>query len=280
MLLINNEDGTWDQSKTNIHQDLTKIQDNINQILARLNAVAAPTIPPAAVIAPSNQVTIPNGVFTKLMGALIGNGLVDTPLGVNVDGTTVTVNSLNQLVAGGTISVNPAGALSGNGTGGSPLAVKVDGVTIDINGSNQLESLVTSKILFQVGSFGPSQIDTMHSVPVTVITAVPNKTIIPLFSVMSYNQVGALNFSSSSNSHLEYVGAAGTNILGMGEMCNNAVPTTRNSVTLEPSTGSTIITPASPTTLGSDIVCVSNFDVGHAFLGGFTCNWTIGYTVI
>lgn len=102
MNLINNEDGTWDQTKTNLHQDLTNIQANINQILAKINAIPDPVIQPAAVIAPSNQVTIPKGVFTKHLGALSGNGLVANPLGVNVDGTTITVNGSNQLTASST----------------------------------------------------------------------------------------------------------------------------------------------------------------------------------
>jgi hypothetical protein len=214
MNLLNDESGSWDQSKQHIQQDLATIQATINQILAQINAPAAPTAKKAAVIAPSNQVTIPNGVTTAHSGALYGNGLSATPLGVNVDGTTVTVNSKNQLVAGSSLVLATSSALSGAGTVASPLAVAVDGTTITINGSNQLQSLLNGLSKVTV-SLNVTQIQNLNTTFVQMIAGITNKIIYPVAlqstvlmssptgyafnttAALRYNSTGTLNISGS-----------------------------------------------------------------------------------
>lgn len=207
MQLINNEAGTWEQSKTFLTQDFATIQKNINAILAQINALEAPTPDPPAVIAPSNQVTIPSGVFTAHQGALLGNGLVTTPLAVNVDGTTITVNTKNQLTGGGVV-VDAAGGLTGAGTAGSPLAVNVDGATITINGSNQLVAAATQvvfSVTISVGSLG-------GGVQVLLLSHVTGKIIWPV--AIRSTVVSAANSAFSASSVLVYGGTGTAAISG------------------------------------------------------------------
>lgn len=127
MNLIKNVDGDWTQSKSRIRQDLDTIQRSINQILAQINTPVAATVVPPATISSANTVTtygstaltsvavkpgslitgngkITNpldmpGVNVSATGALTGSGTSASPLAVQVDGTTVTINGSNQLTA-------------------------------------------------------------------------------------------------------------------------------------------------------------------------------------
>ena len=202
MQLINNEAGTWAEAKTLLHQDLATLQSTVNALIAQLNAPVTPATKPAAVIAPSNQVTIPSGIVTAHQGALNGNGLTATPLGVNVDGTTITVNTKNQLTGGGVV-VDVAGGLTGAGTAGSPLAVNVDGVTITINGSDQLVAAATQvvfSVTISVGSLG-------GGVQVLLLSHVTGKIIWPV--AIRSTVVSAANSAFSASSVLVY-GSTGT----------------------------------------------------------------------
>lgn len=134
MNLIKNVDGDWTQSKTKIRQDLDTIQRNINQILAQINApepeeeVAPATISaintvttytgtpltsvavkPGSLITGNGIITSPldmPGVNVATAGALTGVGTSASPLSVQVDNSTITINGSNQLVAasGGAIT--------------------------------------------------------------------------------------------------------------------------------------------------------------------------------
>lgn len=109
MNLIKNVDATWDASKGRVRQDLDTIQRTFNGLQAQLDALtkrfntAAPV--PPAVISAANTVTTFEGdalrsVATVPHGGLVGNGTITNPLGVSVDGSTVTINSDGQLVSG------------------------------------------------------------------------------------------------------------------------------------------------------------------------------------
>ncbi len=182
MNLIKNVEGEWGAAKNRVRGDLDTIQRAFNTLQAKLDAlqkqVNTPAPVPAATITPANTVTTYDTDFLRSVstiphGGLKGNGTQTNPLGVDVDGSTITLNSEGQLVgSSGGVVVDTAGALDGDGTGGSPLAVRVDGVTITINGSNELEAAGGGSgvvVLEARITITNAQILTLGTVPVVLV---------------------------------------------------------------------------------------------------------------
>jgi hypothetical protein len=176
MNLAKNVDGPWDQAKDKVRKDLDTIQRNVNQILAQINAPGSPiaagaatftsanTVTPVPQKVPtftsSNIVTIPNNflTFVAVNKGLTGTGTTQTPLSVNVDGSTVTINGSNQLVA---------------------------------SGSPQL--LLSASI-----PFSQAQINSLHSAPVKVISGVATKIVFPIALLWNAVNSAAFNFARSA----------------------------------------------------------------------------------
>lgn len=202
MNLINNETGSWDQSKNFLKSDLDTIQRTINQLQAQVNAIPAVTPTPPAVIASSNKVTaIDGGIIVSQTGALDGDGTTPRPLAIRVDGTSISVNGTNQLTAsgGGTVHVDAAGALSGDGSVGLPLAVLVDGTSITINGSNKLASSATATLFSASATFNATQINAMGGgAPIQIIAGISSKIIWPVIVRSTVSHISGFAFTTSS----------------------------------------------------------------------------------
>ncbi len=223
MNLIKNVNGGWDLSKELVRQDLDTIQRTINQILAQINAPVTPTPAPPAVISSANTVTVPTTDFlttvaTLPTGALTGDGTITKPLGVQIDGSTITVNASNKLVAATpamTVHVDAAGALSGDGSIGSPLAVKVDGSTVTIVGDALVATVPASWGLILKATIGltTAQVNSLNTVPIQLIAAVSNKIIVPLV-VVGTVVTGAAAWTNASTGVLVYGNAINPAITG------------------------------------------------------------------
>lgn len=77
------------------------------------------------------------------------------------------------------VSVN--GALSGDGSSGSPLAVKVDASTINITGDVLVANIPVVDYHTVAFSITAGQMQTLNSAPVTILTGVANKRIVPIY---------------------------------------------------------------------------------------------------
>lgn len=208
-----------------IAQDFDTLQRNFNDLQAQLataqaaiTALQAAAAPTAPVISSANKVTSTTSGAISVGQGLTGDGTPAKPVAVDVDGSTVTVNSSNQLVAAGFTGVTLAASsgLTGAGTVASPLAANVDGSTITINGSNQLQGGVSYVFIAQAptptfGGTGPFTLSA-HTTVATV-SGVSGKVIIPLamWSTAHQDDAGTVAvWSGSAGLELLYSGDSST----------------------------------------------------------------------
>lgn len=212
MKLTKNVDGDWPTSKQLLRQDLDTIQRNINQILAQINAIEADTpVPPATI---SSAVTVTTygadpltSVATDPRGALLGKGTITDPLAVNVDGSTMSINSSNQLVSSGlsSVAVSGSGAITGDGTGGSPLAVAVDGATITIVGNQLVAAGGANSISVASVTIADAAILTANTVPIQILSAASAGSYYEIvFGTLHFHNSGTRSYNSSTSASLFY----------------------------------------------------------------------------
>lgn len=161
MNLVKNVDGEWVRAREHVRQDLDTIQRTVNQLQATLAAlttqVNTPVAKAPATIRPDGRVITHTGDYLTSVaaigaltgngtpsnplnvsaltlaaaGALTGAGTAASPLSVSVDGSTVTINGSNKLVAsvsGGMSHVTTGNIASSIPTGATVTAIAAPGV--------------------------------------------------------------------------------------------------------------------------------------------------------
>ncbi len=275
MNLIKNVSGDWDTSKQKLRADLDEIQRNVNQILARINAPVTPTPVPPAVISSANTVTTfgaapltsvavkpgshitgngiitnPldfNGVSLNIAGGLTGAGTTASPLSVNVDGVTITINGSNQLVAS--------------------TSLATDQTVFYLTGSFGGISL---------GSTTPIVVERLHSSPLHIITGIANKIIVPVYMATHYTSTGGGGFTTTISPTLVYASQTTTPILQVGELASNVVPKDVTNMAWSGSGG----TITGTTVVGQDVVVLSSVDCSHGNNVTYGSAYIIAYRIM